>query len=35
MKLVLDGSGGFAGDMFTAALIDAGADYKTVCSAAV
>lgn len=32
MKLVIDGSGGFAGDMFTAALIDAGADYKTVCN---
>jgi len=33
MKLVLDGSGGFAGDMFTAALIDAGADYNSVCIA--
>ncbi len=30
MKLVIDGSGGFAGDMFTAALINAGADFNIV-----
>ncbi|MEN8222561.1 MAG: nickel insertion protein [Acidobacteriota bacterium] len=30
MKLLIDGSGGFAGDMFTAALINAGADSNTV-----
>ena len=30
MRLLLDGSGGFAGDMFTAALIDAGADIEAV-----
>ncbi len=35
MKLALDGSGGFAGDMFTAALIDAGADYNTISSGMV
>lgn len=30
MKLLLDGSGGFAGDMFTAALLDAGASLDDV-----
>ncbi len=30
MKLVIDGSGGFAGDMFTAALINAGAEFNIV-----
>jgi len=30
MKLIIDGSGGFAGDMFTASLIDAGADFHRV-----
>ncbi len=30
MKLLLDGSGGFAGDMFTAALLNSGANYNNV-----
>ena len=32
MKIFIDGSGGFAGDMFTSALIDAGADFKKVAA---
>ena len=30
MRLLIDGSGGFAGDMFTAALINAGADFEII-----
>jgi len=35
MKLILDCTGGFAGDMFTAALIDAGADFNIVHNAMI